>query len=210
MTTQEQHESPPFGTDCESRISAFQNDLAMAHDSLRDVIQKHITTGEPAVVAAEVYYQLRRAIAQEFRIHPSSVILVGSCRTGFSLKPEKRYQPVSMDSDVDVAVISAALFDDYWDRVFDLTRTDHGWARSAGRKFSSDLFHGWITPRELPNRNRFEKGRKWAEFFDALTAQRTCGIRAISARLYRSWDRLEAYQEIMVSMCRNDLRKDVK
>ncbi len=208
MTTQEQHDSPPFGTDCESRISAFRNDLAMAHDSLRDVIQKHITTGEPAVVGAEVYYRLRRAIAQEFRIHPTAVILVGSCRMGFSLKPKKRYQPVAMHSDVDVAIISASLFDDYWDRVFDLARTDRGWADSNGRKFASELFQGWIAPRELPNLKRFENGRKWAEFFDALTAQRTCGIRAISARLYRSWDRLEAYQEIMVSRCRQDLRKD--
>lgn len=189
------------------RVLEFKRDLAAAKNNLNDVIQKHITTGEPVVIAPDVYYQLRRTVAYELGIHPSCVILVGSCRTGFSLKPKRLYQCVRADSDVDVAVISESLFDDYWDQVFDLTRSDRGWGQSEGKGFSVDLFKGWITPQRLPNRPRFKNGRKWTEFFDGLTATRICGIRRISARLYRSWKRLEAYQEIMVSQCRNDLRK---
>ncbi len=206
MTAENPNVTLPAATHA-SRVLEFQRDLAAAKNDLSDVIQKHITTGEPVVIESDVYYQLRRSVAYEFGIHPSCVILVGSCRTGFSLKPKKRYECVRSDSDVDVAVISESLFDDYWDQVFDLTRSDRGWGRSEGKSFSVDLFMGWITPQRLPNRPRFKNSRKWAEVFDDLTAKRICGIRTITARLYRSWKRLEAYQEIMVSQCRNDLRK---
>ncbi len=190
----------------DARVSAFREDLS-THD-LHDVIQKHITTGNPVAIAPDTYYLLRRTIARQFAVHPSAVILVGSCRTGFSLKPEKRYLPVAPDSDVDIAIVSPIPFDSYWEKVFDLARTDRSWARTrVGKRFASDLFSGWITPRHLPNLPRFSDGRSWAEFFDGLTARRTCEIREIKARLYRSWERLEAYQEIMVTKCRDDLRK---
>jgi hypothetical protein len=193
----------------DARVSSFQRDLA--GNDLQDVIRQHITTGNPVAIEADAYYQLRRTIARRFAVHPSAVILVGSCRTGFSLKPEKRYLPVAPDSDVDIAMVSPQQFDTYWDKVFDLARKDRGWARGrVGKRFASDLFSGWITPRHLPTLPRFSEGRAWAEFFDELTTRRTCGIREIKARLYRSWDRLEAYQEVMVSKCRNDLRKGEK
>jgi len=209
MTKIDPSSSPSGGTAHDSRVAAFQADLANAE--LRDVIRKHITTGDPVILDRDTYYQLRRAVADKFGLHPSSVILVGSCRTGFSLKPEKRYAPVSPSSDVDVAVVSPGLFDSYWDSVFQRSLGGGGWINSGGnrggKRFISDLFKGWITPRDLPNLPSFSDGRVWAEFFDGLIKQRTCGYRTISARLYRSWERLEAYQRIMVSHCRNDLRK---
>lgn len=126
---------------------------------------------------------------------------------GFSLKPKKRYLPVPPDSDVDIAIVSSQQFDAYWDNVFDYARANWHWTKTdLGKMFTTDLFGGWIIPRHLPNLRRFSEGRSWAEFFDELTTRRTCGIREIKARLYRSWDRLEAYQEILVSKCRNDLR----
>ena len=206
MARQVSQPFPEAGPEHDARVSAFRDELAK--DDLHEVIQKHITTGNPVVIDPNSYFALRRTIAREFAVHPSAVILVGSCRTGFSLKQHKRYLPVNPDSDVDIAIISPQLFDAYWENVFDLARTDRGWARTkTGQRFSLNLFNGWITPRKLPNLPRFSDGRKWAEFFDGLTARRTCGIREIKARLYRSWERLEAYQEIMVTRCRDDLRK---
>jgi hypothetical protein len=198
--------NPAADPEHDARVLAFREDLAK--DDLHDVIQKHITTGNPVAIDTSTYFSLRRTIAREFAVHPSAVILVGSCRTGFSLKPHKRYLPVATGSDVDMAIVSPRLFDAYWENVFDLARTDRGWARTqAGKRFAWDLFNGCITPRHLPNLPRFSDGRVWAEFFDSLTARRMCGIREIKARLYRSWERLEAYQEILVTRCRDDLRK---
>lgn len=207
MTTNESKLDSSDDPEHNARVLSFREDVAK--EDIHDVIQKHITTGDPVAIPVSTYFTLRLMIAKKFQLHPSSVILVGSCRTGFSLKPDKRYRPVGPDSDVDIAIVSSDLFDAYWDRVFDLARTDRGWAHTnTGKRFAKDLFSGWITPRTLPNLPRFSNGRAWAEFFDELTATRICGIREINARLYRSWERLEAYQEIMVTRCRDDLRKE--
>ena len=135
--------------DHDARVAEFRKDLS--EQNTQDVIRKHITTGDPIAVDKHTYYDLRRRVAMKFNLHPSAVILVGSCRTGFSLKPNKRYLPVSDASDVDVAVVSPPLFDAYWDNVFHRSQDDPGWARNAGKRFATDLFRGWITPRDLPN-----------------------------------------------------------
>jgi hypothetical protein len=200
-------------SDHEVRVQRFKRDLVT--NEITDVIRRHVTTGDPFAISTDVYYELRRRVAKEHSTHPSAVVLVGSCRLGFSLKPKTklgakdkvRYQPVGLDSDVDVAVVAPALFDAYWDKVFDLVRTNRGWALSGGKKFARDLFCGWITPRQLPNMPRFRLAREWSEFFDTLTRERLCDLRTISARLYRTWDRLEKYQEIMALECKRELER---
>ena len=190
----------------QDRVVTFKSDLNSR--GLRDVVRKHITTGDPVVIDRETYYELRREVALEFNIHPNSVVLVGSCRMGFSLKPERRYEPIRAGSDVDVTIISAGLFDFYWDKVFDVWENNILWRKSqeAGR-FKENLLRGWIDPRALPNLPSFEMSREWAEFFDKLSRRRVCGTRRINARLYRTWERLEAYQEIMVQDCVSALKR---
>lgn len=191
----------------ESRLENFKRDLRAEH--LKDVIRKHITTGDPAIIPADIYFDLRRRVADRFNLHPSEVVLVGSCRLGFSLKQKgrdwARYLPAQPSSDVDLAIVSPGLFDSYWDRVFDLVRNNRDWSLNRGALFARDLFNGWITPNKLPNLPQFADAVAWAEFFAELTRNRLCGMRSINCRLYRSWYRLEAYQEIIVMQCRGDL-----
>jgi hypothetical protein len=180
-----------------------------------DFIRKHIITGEPVVIDRNTYFDLRRRVAAEFDIHPSEVILVGSCRLGFSLKlkgfrrdRKRRYVAVTNSSDVDVAVVSQKLFDEIWDAVFHTIYPNRDWPLDIGKQFTRDLFNGWINPGFLPNTPKFSKALKWSQFFDQLTRLRLCGIRTINGRLYRTWGRLEAYQEHMVRECLGDLTKD--
>lgn len=197
--------SHQHGPQHEVRVLAFKRDLAKG--DLTDVIRRHITTGAPVVIDADTYYDLRRRVAREYGIHPTAVILVGSCRLGFSLKEKNkvRYEPVRPDSDVDVAVVAPTLFEDLWDNVFNLVHADRSWALARGKGFARDLFCGWITPQNLPPEPRFHSAKDWAEFFDRIAQERLCGMRRVSARLYRTWDRLEKYQEIMVRECQRDL-----
>jgi hypothetical protein len=150
----------------------------------------------------------------QFGIHPSAVIVVGSSKLGFSIKAKsqkegekgKRFLPFDAGSDVDVAVVSTRLFDEYWDEVFTLSGYRAQWASSEDSKtFVTDLFSGWITPGDLPKLPRFASAKTWSNFFDQLSRERICGMRTVKGRLYRSWDRLEAYQARMVQECRNDL-----
>jgi hypothetical protein len=198
--------SPPDPTHLH-RVEAFKSDLKATIPI--NVIQKHITTGDPAIIPGDVYFELRRRVAENFHLHPSEVVLVGSCRLGFTLKRNRktneRYRPARPTSDVDLAIVSSGQFDSYWDRVFFMVRKNRDWSLSHGRKFTRDLFNGWITPSELPNLPQFADALAWTEYFAELTRLRICGLREVKPRLYRSWSRLEAYQEIMVNQCRIEL-----
>ena len=179
------------------QVAVFKADLM--HLSITEVIRKHISTGQPHAFSQVEYYELRSAVAKEFQLHPSSVVVVGSTRVGFSLNPKRRYQIVSPNSDIDVAIVSQERFDDFWERVFRYARADLAWSPN---KFRARLFKGWIDPRYLPNTPTFEAAEQWVRFFDGLMRSRKFGPRRITARLYRSWDRLEAYQERSVLSCK--------
>jgi hypothetical protein len=179
------------------RVEEFQHDLQ--HMDPVKVIRKHITTGPSAVLPEAMYYELRDEVADHFKLHPSKVIVVGSCRTGFSLKPNKRYQPFGDSSDVDIAIISRERFDAYWDLVFQHWRSTSLWAKTKRyRVFLGELFKGWLWPRRLPPSRHFQEAVEWVEFEDRLGRQCFRGLRSVGARLYRSWERLEAYQAIHV------------
>jgi hypothetical protein len=178
-------------------VAVFQADLREL--PVRDVIRKHISTGRPHAFTDHEYYELRSTVAAEFGLHPSSVVVVGSTRIGFSLDPKHRYRPVQVHSDIDIAIVSQDRFDDYWERVFQYSKADLAW---QAKRFKDRLFMGWIDPRFLPNTPAFGAAKKWAEFFDGLMQSRKYGRRTITARLYRSWDRLEAYQEPSVMACK--------
>lgn len=191
------------------RVTDFQKDLG-GMDPIR-VIRKHITTGESAVLPEGTDHSLRTRVADHFNIHPSAVVIVGSGRTGFSLKPAKRYHPFGMDSDVDVAVISKQKFDEYWDLVYTHLRTNRLWSRTNCYKtFLVELFKGWLWPRRLPPAPHFQEAKAWAEFEDQLGRETFGGVRSVGARLYRDWDRLEAYQSIHVLECRQALQRGTR
>lgn len=187
-------------------VDEFKTSL-LAHD-LTDVIRRHITTGEPVALKGEEYFRLRRVVAHEFSLHPSAVVVVGSCRLGFTLKKVRghSYRPLRNDSDVDVAVVSTSLFEMMWDAVFAVTYANRNWPLERGNRFTRDLYSGWIAPGSLPASPPVEPIVRWSEFFERLTRERICGLRTISGRLYRTWDRLEAYQRFMAQRCLNELK----
>lgn len=192
-----------------ARVTEFQE--ALRSQTIEDVIWKHITTGSPVMVAQDVYYDLRQRLSREFNLHPSSVVVVGSCRLGFSLKlkgsgsAKSRYQAANLKSDVDVAIVSQPLFDTMWDAIFDLVRRNKDWALGKGRLVSRDLFNGWITPGTCPPYPVITPIQRWVECFDKLNRARLLPFRKVEGRLYRTWNRLEAYQEIHVDECRSEL-----
>jgi hypothetical protein len=195
---------PSPGSEHSTRIEVFKADLAALE--VREVVRKHITTGMPAAIHAEQYYELRRDVASHFQLHPNAVVLVGSCRLGFALKPDKRYQVADLGSDLDLALVSTERFDSYWEDVFEYARYDWAWRKTRRfNRFVWYLFNGWIDPRGLPPVPRFKHAKEWAQFFDKLMQSRRFGQRRITARLYRTWERLESYQETMVRSCLKDI-----
>ncbi len=190
--------------DYKSRLREFQADFDRPSE---EIVHKHILTGSPAALTTKEYFDLRHMVAVHFGVQPVEVVLVGSCRIGFSLKdkPEKsrpRYSIVRADSDLDIAVVSTELFDQLWDDVFAHSRGNSAFRASPeAESFRSMLFRGWVDPRGMPRSRRFERTDAWVQFFDRLSRDRRYGNRRASARVYKNWLRLAAYQQIAVDEC---------
>ena len=199
----------PSPAEIETRVSAFQADLGRPSE---EVVQKHILTGTPAALTGDEYFALRQEVAVHFGVQPVEVVLVGSCRTGFTLlekldRGRPRYSQVGSGSDLDLVVVSKRLFDQLWNDVFDYSRGNSAFRNSPeATEFRNMLFRGWIDPRGMPRGRRFERADKWVRFFDSLSRDRRFGNRRASARVYRDWVRLAAYQQIAVDRCKRALR----
>jgi hypothetical protein len=192
----------------ESRLSAFQADL---NRPSIEVVQKHVLTGSPVALSADEYFTLRHEVAVHFDVQPVEVVLVGSCRTGFTLRDnaEKNrplYSPIRSGSDLDIAVVSERLFNQFWDDVFAYSQRSSAFRASGGDEFRRTLFRGWVDPRGFPPGRRFEQADHWRQFFDGLSRDRRFGNRRTTARVYRDWVRLAAYQQIAVDRCKRAFR----
>jgi hypothetical protein len=191
-----------------SLVAEFQADLKKMSDG--DVVHKHILTGMPVVVPDHAYFEIRRRTAHAFAVCPSEILIVGSCRTGFSIKDGQTYKPARPDSDIDVTIVSERLFQEYWEAVFRFANSSYEYRQSNQYKiFSQDLARGWIMPRGLPRMQSFSKWNDWFLHFDELGRQRLHGSepRNINGKLYRSWISLQTYQEILVRKRRNEITR---
>lgn len=183
----------------EQRIARFRGDLRM--HSVDELVQRYITYGDAYALDPDQYFELKSLVASEFRVHHSEVLLVGSGKLGFSIVEKKRYRHFGDTSDLDLAIISPALFDAIWLDAYEFWRAKNFWPEYA--QFKEYLFRGWIRPDKLPPAETFRRRKDWWEFFRYLTATQRFGPYRIAAGLYRSWSFLEAYQTKCVGECRD-------
>ena len=88
-----------------THLASIQGD-----DELVDFCRRRTLHGTPAVFAGneDTFYAFRKRIAEKFKINFHEVFVTGSAKLGFS--PHKR-KPFDLESDIDVAIISSALYD---------------------------------------------------------------------------------------------------
>lgn len=172
--------------DLGQEIELFKHDLVSR--SAVDIVRSHILSGECYCLTHERYYDLRDSVSRHFHIHPNEVILVGSAKLGFSTAPGKEFRPFGDSSDLDVAIICPALFDEMWVQLYDYSCSGALWDRLP--LFEDYLFRGWIRPDLLPR--AMPIARAWWGFFLGLTRSGRYPYQVRGA-LYRSWHCLERY-----------------
>ena len=180
------------------RIDVFKGDLQQLSDAR--VVQKHITFGDCFILDMDRYFNLKSAVAERSSLHPSEIIMVGSGKLGFSIAPQKRFRHFGNDSDIDLAVVSAPLFDQMWTEVFEYSREGAYWPEAG--EFKNYLFRGWIRPDKLPSAHTFQVRRDWWDFFQELEKNGQYGPYKLRAGVYRTWHFLESYQATAVLGCR--------
>jgi hypothetical protein len=184
-------------------IARFRSDLTDLDNA--DMVAKHILSGDCHALEEDLHWRLRRQVATSLSVYPNQVVVVGSARLGFSIVERKLLRPFSDSSDIDVAIVSSDLFDEYWQLVYQYEREGGYWER--GNDFKRYLFRGWMRPDLLPSSPSFEPRKRWWELFRKLTASGTYGPYKIRGGLYKSWFFLNGYHERSIAACRTALQR---
>lgn len=187
----------------DTRISEFKIDLVSKQDD--EIISKYFYNDfPPAALDLETYHKLRLEIRNHFNLESVfNVIMVGSGRLGFSIKPQNEYRYFNDESDLDIAIISSDCFVKYWRVIRDLDRALTIWKNE--QVFEEYFFNGWMRPDKLPQKRTFIDPFTWWDYFNKLSIGGKFGKISINAGLYYSIDFLEAYQKKSLQNLRNNI-----
>ena len=168
---------------------------------LLDFLRRKVLHGTPYVFKdrEDEFYNFRKKIAEEFGVYFQEIYITGSAKLGFSYLNETEF---SLDSDVDVAIISAKLFDKYMCNIakFQMrlrqSRTSISvYEERDYHKFLEYVAIGWIRPDKLPV-SFFMKEIKddWFDYFRSISNGKSdVGNYKVNAGVFRSYKHLEDY-----------------
>jgi len=167
----------------------------------------------------DCWTEFRETFGAKFRVNPSDIRVVGSGRHGISAKPGKNLKTFIDTSDIDVVVISAALFDNLWQKLLEAAYPREGNLHLlAGhlRELQSEVYTGFLTPAEF-RFDRLKFGEHAApvyefraDWFSALKRASNLPIRRhenMEARVYRTWAHAERYHLDSIASLQRSLNK---
>ncbi|WP_405339661.1 hypothetical protein [Fibrobacter sp.] len=144
----------------------------------------------------------REIVSNSFNVSFYSVKMVGSAKVGFSLSPKKDFKSFGAGdmlgnySDIDIAIVSDQLYNDYWQNFRDSCNQNYNFpSPRLFERVSSSIYKGFINDKDI--REIPEMRKKWDEKADAATAnlqRRLLITHPITYRLYRNWNDLQEYQ----------------
>lgn len=147
----------------------------------------------------EEQFEILNSISRHFKIPITSVQVSGSAKIGYSLTEKKDREFIPGESDLDIAIIDANLYQKYVEIVF--TKTN---CYSDRTKFSQPgdaewyikcLSQGIFRPDLMPSCN---SKKKWRDFFGTLSRKHTQLFKNINAAIYMSETFFEYKQKSLI------------
>lgn len=177
-------------------LADFKGDLSVLSPAM--FVSRWLLERVPHLFGQEQnsYLEWKHFIGERIGVDPRAVSLVGSAATGFSLSPQKAFQPFQESSDVDVAVVSAHHFDLVWRWMRTLGSERYGYPGYV-QKIIDDhrtrlVYFGAIAT------DRFLQytpiGKEWLPVLSEAGKRLPGGVREVNVRLYREFEALRAYQ----------------
>jgi len=173
-----------------------------------NLVRRYVFGELPYVFKANppTYETLKEHLRDELGVSVDNITIVGSAKAGYSLAPDTFPRKFAKESDIDVVVVDARLFDDSWETLLTwnyprrrrLPQAEWRWARNR----QDDLYWGWFSPHRIrfeglsfpeslqPLRNL---ATAWFAAFRSLSRYPELAGREVSGRLYRSWDHALLY-----------------
>ncbi|GAB2899774.1 hypothetical protein ACCI51_18125 [Microbulbifer echini] len=178
-------------------IEEFKADLTSLN-SLQ-IYRKYVLGGDCHLLDNHQIFEIRETICENFQIEYNDVILVGSGKLGFSIKPSRRFRAFNDDSDIDIAIVSTKLFEKIWEEAYLFKKSGADWPSS--NRFFKYISEGWIRPDKLPTSSYFTFTAEWWNFFNDLTSSNRFGPYKVRGGLYHSHFFLQEYQTICIEQC---------
>ena len=142
--------------------------------------------------------RFKEIVSTMLNISFHSVQIVGSAKIGYSLSPRKLLKPFhdedseGKSSDIDIAIVSERLYQQYWD----LLRKEKGiWNRVYYDDLVKQIYRGYINGSTLQKIDNVRE--KWNDMTDPVNKKlqfQLSIIHPITYRIYRYWDDLQDYQ----------------
>lgn len=185
------------------KIEEFLESLVSTadEDGLVDFCRRRALHGTPAVFNGneDAYYEFRKRIADKFRISFHEIFITGSAKIGFSPYKKKFFD---YDLDVDVAIISGALYDSIMASIhryqMELRHDRKAVSYEELKDYHRFLEYGamgWMRPDLLPTSFRvIELKKDWFDFFNSISHGRSeVGNYKVAAGVFKSYSYLESY-----------------
>lgn len=196
-------------------LEEFKTSLsAVVSDSeVANFCRKHVLHGTPHVFSGREndFYEFRSRIANRFGISFHEVIITGSAKLGFSPHKETLF---SLESDIDVALVSSQLFEEFIELARGYQMQLRGARKSITEKEQS-MYHefleytvlGWIRPDKLPTSFQLKLTKDgWFDFFRSISyGQSEVGNYKVNGGVFRSYRHLENYTISGVEAVRESL-----
>ncbi|MGK9118040.1 hypothetical protein [Olivibacter jilunii] len=144
-------------------------------------------------------YEFKKEISKMLNVHIRDIVIVGSGKLGFSMKPDDSFSGLysfipfdgkkNKKSDLDIAIISSPLFDREMQNLYDHTN----YAKVKWRERDSFTFYilkGRLTIRNLPGEFQFTKAVR-----DVQEKYRMEYGREVNLEIYKSWHYFETYHQ---------------
>jgi predicted nucleotidyltransferase len=187
----------------QSPLNSFNSELKSleSDQQILDFCRKRVLHGTPYIFKdkEEEYYEFRKRIAFKYSIRYDEVVITGSAKLGFSPRKKTIF---SLDSDIDVAIKSTALFEHFLEetREYQMNLRDSRkpiteLELSSYHKYLEYIAIGWIRPDKLPLALRQgQSKRDWFDFFNSISYNKSeVGNYKVSAGVFRSANHLELY-----------------
>lgn len=175
------------------------------------IVQEHLIDGTSFFfdeIQKGKEFEFKKDLARSLDVHIRDIVIVGSGKLGFSIKPDivtpSLYQYKKFDfnyerdngekkSDLDIAIVSGSLFDRQLVNIYDHTNsysTDNSYKGSNKNAFAKYILKGWLVPKYIP------EDYSLSLEIDAVQEKYKMEYgRDINIGIYKSWYFFENYHQ---------------
>lgn len=183
-------------------LEEFKEDFKQSCINLKpdEVVDRYLIE-QPSYFFKEIVegkeYEFKRDIAKLLKVHIRDIVIVGSGKLGFSMKPNREnpgfYPFLNFDynrqSDLDIAIVSSSLFDAQMKSLYDHTDfAKDSW--SERNSLAKYILKGRLAIRFLPSEFKFTMSVREVQ----AKYKKTYG-REVNLEVYKSWYYFETYHQ---------------